>query len=184
MKPLRVAAVAVVLALLGLLVWDFAHQSGSGVAKSVDDGKAVAAPKLDLPRLGSTERLELASYRGKVVVVNFWASWCVDCKLEAKTFENAVKRWEPKGVVFLGVDSQDGSGPAQRYAAKYHMTYPLVHDGEGTEGSQHWGVTGYPETFVVDRQGRILPHAHWATPIVGSQLVGEFQSAIRRALAS
>jgi cytochrome c biogenesis protein CcmG/thiol:disulfide interchange protein DsbE len=184
MKPLRVVAVAVVLALLGLLVWDFAHQHGSGVAKKVDGGQAVAAPALSLPRLGSSQKLDLAAYRGKVVVVNFWASWCVDCKLEAKTFERAVQRWQPKGVVFLGVDSQDGSGPAERYAEKYHMTYPLVHDGEGTQGSQDWGVTGYPETFVVDRQGRILPHAHWATPIVGTQLVGQFSAAIRQALQS
>jgi cytochrome c biogenesis protein CcmG/thiol:disulfide interchange protein DsbE len=181
MKPLRVVAASVVLGLLGLLVWDFAHSHGSGVARNVDRGEVVAAPALELPRLDTSGRFDLASYRGKVVVVNFWASWCVDCKLEAKTFAQAARRWQGKDVVFLGVDSQDGSGPARRYMRKYKMDYPVVHDGAGTQGSQRWGVTGYPETFIVDRTGQIPGHAHWAAPIVSTATLN---AAIRHALQS
>lgn len=181
MRALRVVAVAVVLALLGLLVWDFTQQHGSDLAARVDRGEAMPAPAMQLPRLGAPGSLDLAAYRGKVVVVNFWASWCVDCKLEAKTFTDAARRWRGKDVVFLGVDSQDGVGPAKRYARKYDMAYPLVRDGDGTQGSQRWGVTGFPETFVVDPQGRIPAHAHWAEPIVSGATL---DTAIRRALAS
>lgn len=181
MAAVRAAVVASVLALLGVLVWDFVHQQNSGVAGKVDKGETVSAPALRLPRLDRTGSFDLAAYRGKVVVVNFWASWCVDCKLEAKTFTDAARRWRGKDVVFLGVDSQDGVGPAKRYARKYDMAYPLVRDGDGTQGSQRWGVTGFPETFVVDPQGRIPAHAHWAEPIVSGATL---DTAIRRALAS
>jgi cytochrome c biogenesis protein CcmG/thiol:disulfide interchange protein DsbE len=181
MAVVRVAAVAVVLALLGLLVWDFAHSRTSGVAQKVDRGETVAAPSLTLPRLDAPGTLSLAAYRGKVVVVNFWASWCVSCKLEAKAFARASQKWKGKGVVFLGVDSQDGSGPAKRYMRRYGMDYPVVHDGEGTQGSEHWGVTAYPETFLVDRAGKIPGHAHWAQPIVSEATLN---SAIEQALRS
>jgi cytochrome c biogenesis protein CcmG/thiol:disulfide interchange protein DsbE len=181
MVAVRAAVVASVLALLGVLVWDFVHQQSSGVAGKVDKGETVSAPALRLPRLDRSGSFDLAAYRGKVVVVNFWASWCVDCKLEAKTFAKAAQRWSGKDVVFLGVDSQDGSGPAKRYMRRYGMDYPVVHDGEGTQGSQHWGVTGYPETFIVDPSGRILGHDHWAEPIVS---VSTLDTAIRNALQS
>jgi cytochrome c biogenesis protein CcmG/thiol:disulfide interchange protein DsbE len=181
MAAVRALVVACVLALLGVLVWDFVHQQGSGVARKVDNGETVAAPALRLPRLDGPGTFDLAAYRGKVVVVNFWASWCVDCKLEAKTFTTAAERWRGKDVVFLGVDSQDGSGPAKRYMERYDMDYPVVHDGEGTQGSQHWGVTGYPETFIVDPTGKILGHDHWAQPIVS---VSTLNAAIRDALQS
>jgi cytochrome c biogenesis protein CcmG/thiol:disulfide interchange protein DsbE len=181
MRALRAAAVAVVLGLLGLLVWDFAHSNASGIAGKVDKGDTVAAPAMKLPRLGAPGSLDLASYRGKVVVLNFWASWCVDCKLEAKTFAAAAQRWQGKGVVFLGVDSQDGSGPARTYMSRYHMDYPVVRDGEGTRGSEDWGVTGYPETFVVDPAGQIQGHDHWAAPIVSASTL---DTAIQEALRS
>jgi thiol-disulfide isomerase/thioredoxin len=82
MRALRAVAAASVLSLLGLLVWDLVHQNGPGVAASVDKGKAVPAPVLDLPRLTGPGNLSLASLRGKIVVVNFWQSTCYPCKLE------------------------------------------------------------------------------------------------------
>jgi cytochrome c biogenesis protein CcmG/thiol:disulfide interchange protein DsbE len=181
MAAVRAAVVACVLALLGVLVWDFVHQQNTGVAGKVDRGETVSAPALKLPRLDHTGTFDLTAYRGKVVVVNFWASWCVDCKLEAKTFATAAQQWHGKDVVFLGVDSQDGSGPARSYMSKYHMDYPVVRDGEGTQGSQDWGVTGYPETFVVDPAGQIPGHEHWAEPIISATTL---DTAIRQALRS
>src|SRR5215212_1068413 len=104
MRVLRVLAVAVVVALLGLLVWDVAHSERSKVAASVDRGKVVPAPKLVLPYHDRNGTFDLAAYRGKVVVVNFWASWCHGCKIEAKALNAAARRWRTKGVVFIGVD--------------------------------------------------------------------------------
>jgi len=155
MRIVRVAVVAAVLGLLGLLVWDVAHGSGPGVAQKVDQGRKVPAPKLDLPRLDAPGRLSLASLRGKVVVVNFWASWCHPCAQEAPVFEAAYRQWSGRGVVFVGVDSQDFSGDAKRFARRHGISYPIVHDGPGKSVSDY-GVAAFPETYFVDRRGRVV----------------------------
>jgi len=107
MRVVRVAAVAGVCALLALLVWDMAHGSSGGIAKKVDQGKTVAAPDVRLQFFSGDGTFDLAAYRGKVVVLNFWASWCVDCKLEAKALHDAAARWKGKDVVVVGVDTKD-----------------------------------------------------------------------------
>lgn len=176
MRPLRAVAVVVVAALLGLLVWDVAHQQNKGIATKVDRGETVAAPALDLPRLGGGPRIDLASYRGKVVVVNFWASWCVECKLEAKTLRDAASRWRGKAVV-IGVDTKDLASSAQSYMERYKVNYQVARDVSGNE-SDVWGVTGYPETFIVDRSGQVVP-PHVDGPIPPGQLNAAIRSAIR-----
>jgi cytochrome c biogenesis protein CcmG/thiol:disulfide interchange protein DsbE len=135
-----------VAALLGLLVWKLTHQPG--VAKG-------QAPGFRLPRIDTPGKLSLGSYRGKAVVLNFWASWCVPCKQEAPRLEAASRKWAGRGVVVIGVDSQDFTGDARRFAERYRLTYPLVHDGPGRT-RERYGVSGFPETFFVDRRGRIV----------------------------
>jgi cytochrome c biogenesis protein CcmG/thiol:disulfide interchange protein DsbE len=162
MRVVRAAAAAVVLGLLALLVWDVAHGSGGGVAAKVDHGHVVAAPKLTLPFFERPGTFDLASYRGKVVVLNFWASWCVDCKLEAKTLHDAAAQ-SGKDVVFIGVDGTDLSSAARAYMARYEMNYPVVRDVNGNAKST-WGVTGFPETFFIDRTGRVTRHVNGPMP--------------------
>jgi cytochrome c biogenesis protein CcmG/thiol:disulfide interchange protein DsbE len=178
MRLLRAAAAALVLALLGLLVWDVVHQHGPGVAAKVDKGKIVPAPKLDLPRLTGAGRISLASYRGKVVVVNFWQSSCYPCKQEARDVAAAYRAWSPKGIVFLGVNAQDLKGPARAYLKRYGVTYPNVRDALGNT-YPNWGVTGVPETFFVDRRGNVVP-----PHIVGRASRQAIDDGIRRALRS
>ena len=176
MRVVRVAAVAVVLALLGLLVWDVAHQQNKGIAAKVDRGETVAAPGLRLPRIGGGPTFDLAAYRGKVVVVNFWASWCVECKLEAKTLRDAATRWRGQAVV-IGIDTKDLSFAAKRYMARYDVNYGIVRDVDGSE-SDRWGVTGYPETFFVDRNGKVIP-PHVNGPIPADRLNAAIRQAVR-----
>jgi cytochrome c biogenesis protein CcmG, thiol:disulfide interchange protein DsbE len=178
MRALRAVAVASVLALLGLLVWDLVHQNGPGVATAVDKGKAVPAPSLDLPRLNGSGNLSLASLRGKVVVVNFWQSSCYPCKLEAREVASAYRRWADRGVVFLGVDAQDLKSAARAYLKRYGVTYPNVRDAIG-ETWPKWGVTGVPETFFIDRRGRVVP-----PHITGQASREKLDQGIQRALQS
>src|SRR5436189_6197169 len=110
-------AVTVVLGLLGLLVWDLAHDNG-GISKEVNAGKTVPAPSFNRPRLDTDGKLSLASLRGKVVVLNVWASWCIPCKGEAPVLEEGSKRWAKKGVVFVGVNHQDLKSRARACMAR------------------------------------------------------------------
>jgi cytochrome c biogenesis protein CcmG/thiol:disulfide interchange protein DsbE len=154
-------AVVGVVALLGLLVWKVAFEDSGGAAERLARGETPPAPAFTLERLDTEGTLSLASLRGKAVVLNFWASWCIPCKDEAPLLEEAWQQHRDRGLVVLGVDAQDFKGDARKFMARYGLTYPIVHDGKGsTLGS--YGITGFPETFFVDRQGNL----------VGERLVG------------
>jgi cytochrome c biogenesis protein CcmG/thiol:disulfide interchange protein DsbE len=114
-----------------------------------------AAPPLELPSLNADGNLALSSFIGKPVVLNFWASWCTTCKDEAALLGEAERQWRASGVVFLGVDASDKQDSAKAFAKQYGLDYDSFFDAAGTVGPA-WGVTGYPETFFIDTQGRIV----------------------------
>jgi cytochrome c biogenesis protein CcmG/thiol:disulfide interchange protein DsbE len=100
--------------------------------------------------------IALADLRGKVVVVNFWASWCKPCEQEAADLEAAWKSYEPGGkVVFLGVDYVDTEPEARGYLKKFGITYPSGPDLE-TRISQLFHITGVPETYFIDQNGKLI----------------------------
>jgi cytochrome c biogenesis protein CcmG/thiol:disulfide interchange protein DsbE len=100
------------------------------------------------------ERIALTDLRGQVVVVNFWASWCVECYKEAALLEEAYQDFKDQGVIFLGVDYLDTEKEALEYMAKYGITYPSGQD-VGTKISRRYQITGVPETFFIDRNGEV-----------------------------
>ncbi len=104
---------------------------------------------------GNGASLTLSSLRGKTVVVNFWASWCSTCKAEAQIVSDIEKKWRAKGVVFVGVDSHDTTAGAHTYYQTYGLGYQSVQDPDQTIGAQY-NVTGLPETFFLDRKGKIV----------------------------
>ena len=113
-----------------------------------------AAPDFELESF-SGKRYRLSDLRGKVVLVNFWASWCESCKPEAKDLEEAYQSYLSRGdVIFLGVDYVDTEPEAIAYLEEFGITYPNGPDLR-TEISQAYRIRGVPETFIIDQEGRI-----------------------------
>jgi cytochrome c biogenesis protein CcmG/thiol:disulfide interchange protein DsbE len=117
-------------------------------------GQGEKAPDFKLETF-SGETYQLSDFRGSVVVVNFWASWCDSCKPEAKDLEAAYQFYLSQGdVLFLGVDYVDSEPEALSYLEEFQITYPNGPD-MGTRISQAYGVRGVPETFIIDQNGYI-----------------------------
>jgi cytochrome c biogenesis protein CcmG/thiol:disulfide interchange protein DsbE len=163
-------AVALVAGLLALLIWKVAQ----GSQNEAKIGKP--APDFTLGRLDRAGSLQLSSLRGKVVVLNFWASWCQPCKLEAPDLAASAKKWSGR-VVVLGVDVNDPSGDARGFMRKYGITYPIVHDNKNVT-SPKYGLTGLPETFFLDRRGRIVSH------VISGIKAADLQRGVEEALRS
>jgi cytochrome c biogenesis protein CcmG/thiol:disulfide interchange protein DsbE len=149
----QAAAVAVVVALLGLLAWKIA-QGESEVTSKLAKGGTPAAPLFTLEKLDGSGPLRLESLRGRVVVLNFWASWCGPCKDETPLLQKAWQRWQHRDVVFVGVDVKDFRGDARAFLARYNVSYPNVYDGKGSTVGRY-GVTGFPETYFIDAAGKV-----------------------------
>jgi cytochrome c biogenesis protein CcmG/thiol:disulfide interchange protein DsbE len=172
----QVAALGLVAALLGLLVWKVVQNNQSNVAKDFTRGKRPVAVDFKLKRLNGDGSLHLSSLRGKVVVINFWAAWCDPCKSEAPRFQAAFERYRDR-VAFVGVDTTDFSGDARAFLARYGVSYPNVRDSNGRVLHDYGGLP-IPRTFVVARSGRV--HGY----IFGEARAEELDSAIKEALAA
>ena len=155
-SPFLAAAVLGVVALIGLLAYGLAsNEPDRGIERALARGERPPAPQLELPQLWGGGRGSLADYRGKVVVLNFWASWCVPCRQESPLLQRWHKRISRSGRgTVVGVDILDVSGDARDFAREYGLTYPMLRDGDG-DSLDDWGVVAYPETFVIDDRGRI-----------------------------
>ena len=151
----QVIALVGVAALLGLLIWRVAFKDTTGAADELAQGKLVEAPAFTLDRLDRDGRLALADLKGKAVVVNFWASWCIPCRDEAPVLQKTYERYRDQGLVVLGVDVNDFRQDARRFMKRYGLTYPVAYDGKGSTVGK-WGVRGFPETFFVDRSGTLV----------------------------
>jgi cytochrome c biogenesis protein CcmG, thiol:disulfide interchange protein DsbE len=155
----RLVAQGVAIGLVGLLfillVWSLFTEEGGGLAASAARGDRPEAPEFTLERLDRDGELALSSLRGKAVLLNVWASWCFPCKEEAPFLERVWREERERGLVVVGMDSRDFRRDGRRFARRYELTFPLVFDGPG-DVADSYGVTGFPETFVIDRQGRVV----------------------------
>ncbi len=174
-------AVGLVVLLFGLLVWKLVSDEGSALAAAVARGEQPAAPDFSAARIDREGELALSSLRGKVVLLNFWASWCIPCKDEAPVLERTWQERRDEGLVVVGVDWHDFRTDARRFMRRFGLTFPVVDDGSGAIGDQY-GVRGVPETFLVDRRGRVVE------AIIGTintdEDLARLHRGIERALAS
>jgi peroxiredoxin len=134
----------------------------NGIATVARDGRTVA-PELSGPTVDGS-RLDVADYRGKVVVVNVWGSWCPPCRAEAKNFETVYKDVKGQGVQFVGINTRDTSvGPAKAFESDYGITYPSLYDPTGRlmlrfkKGTLNPQLI--PSTLVIDRDGKVAARA-------------------------
>ncbi|MFF9318364.1 TlpA family protein disulfide reductase [Streptomyces sp. NPDC014735] len=133
--------------------------TGSGGISTVDKGDRKPAPKLDGETLDG-KQLDVADFKGKVVVLNVWGSWCGPCRLEAQYFSRVAKETKDKGVEFVGINTRDAQkGPAVSFEKDYGVPYPSFFDPTGKlmlrfpKGTLN--PQAIPSTVVLDRDGRI-----------------------------
>ena len=125
------------------------HGSSAAIRKTIDQ----TAPDFTLPQLNGQE-LRLSSYRGKVVLLEFWASWCEPCRAETPNLIELQQKYNGQGLQIIGVSMDDSPDPARAFYQQFHMNYPAVM-GTAKTGELYGGVLGLPIAFLIDRDGRI-----------------------------
>ncbi|MEV4419338.1 TlpA disulfide reductase family protein [Patulibacter sp. NPDC049589] len=157
--PVMLGLIAVLL--LGLLTYALVRTGPDGTQvvldTKVERGQIVPAPDSDrpLPGLTTTKRSQLSDFRGQIVVLNFWASWCQPCAEEAPILEQAHRALvRGRAGTVLGITFNDTPDDSVGFVKKFGLTYPSLRD-PGTPFAQAYGVRALPETFVLDREGRI-----------------------------
>ncbi len=136
------------LAFVGYRLWPQVA-AALGVASS-----KIVSPSFELTDLRG-ERISSADLRGKVVLVNFWATWCVPCRIEMPGFQSVYEKKKAEGFALVGVSTdRGGSAAVQAYLAEHHISYPVAMDDAGI-AEAFGGVYMLPSSFLIDRRGRI-----------------------------
>jgi len=187
-----IAGLAAGLLLLALAVWSM-WGTGQGTAASSQQSsqpsdQQTASPRAGRPRVGDPapgftlsllngETLSLDELRGQIAVVNFWATWCPPCEDELPAFQSVWEAYQDQGVMFVGLAIQPEEDDVRDMAAEFGLTYPLGLDPSGSIASGAYGITGVPETFVVDAEGKIA--AVHVGPVTKDQLQQELDSLLK-----
>jgi cytochrome c biogenesis protein CcmG, thiol:disulfide interchange protein DsbE len=153
--PIILSCLAV--AFLAALAYGVSSQkTNSSIDNLVARGEYPLAPNaaVALPVLGSKASESLHAFRGKVVLLNIFASWCEPCQSEAPVLEHAQRMLAAHGGTVLGITYLDNPPADEAFVRQYHLTYPVLRDVSGSY-VHAFGTTGVPESFVINRAGRI-----------------------------
>ncbi len=140
--------------LIGLCSFILIFSGEMGEVKTVSGAEMQDAKEFSLPSLNGQGDISLSDFKGKPVMLNFWASWCSPCRREIPFLENTWKDYKDKGVIFIGVDVMDDKSLAQKFVEVFDITYTVLHDPSG-EVSNAYGVVALPATFFIDKEGKI-----------------------------
>jgi thiol-disulfide isomerase/thioredoxin len=186
MRRSLVPAVAVAIAFVvfvGAWWWFFGRGNPSNKGAPATTGTGAVALDEPLPALKGESldgaQLDAASFRGEVLVVNAWASWCGPCKREQPDLAALARRYQDRGVSFLGINYRDDRATARRWVSdEFHVPYPSIYDPSGRSANVLAYPLGLPDTYVVDPSGTI----RWA--LYGQTDAKELSGLIDQVLAS
>jgi thiol-disulfide isomerase/thioredoxin len=151
-KNVLVVAVALVILVRGLTLWNRKHTPR--IQSLNQAASAPQAPSIVLSGLDGS-RITLADYRGKVVLVNFWATWCGPCEKEIPQFVELQQKYGPQGLQIVGISMDDSLEPVRSFYARQRMNYPVgLADSQTVQA--FGGIFGLPVNFVLNRQGAIV----------------------------
>ena len=147
-------------ALLVLATWSAASAESPTIApllKQLDliAYRAGTTPPAFSGRTLDARDLSLAELRGRAVLLNFWASWCQECRPEMPVLERLHRTFGPRGLAVVGINAREAPAAVRRYAADLQLSFPLLLDQEGRINAQY-GVVGLPSTFLIGRDGRAV----------------------------
>lgn len=133
------------------------------------------------------ETYKLSELKGRPVVVNFWASWCIPCRDEAPALQRAWETYKDRGVLILGVDYVDTDADAKKFIAEFQQTYPNGPD-IGTRISQAYKISGVPETYFIGKDGKLLPgiddngrvKGNWIGPVPENVLIARIEEMLKQ----
>lgn len=147
------------LCLIALLAYGLTTQGSSrSLDQQLHEGHHPLAPDASrsLPILGAGGRSSLTSLRGKVVLLNFWASWCAPCQVEAPLLEKGQAQLAKHDGTVLGVTFKDASPDSEAFVKQFHLTYTNLRDNDNGDFANAYGTDQLPESFLIDRSGRIV----------------------------
>jgi thiol-disulfide isomerase/thioredoxin len=172
-SPLALVVVAFVVALM--LYFGYHQARRGGVASLPRAGQSLIAPDFSLESIEGPA-MHLSDFRGKAVLLNFWATWCGPCKIEMPWFVDLQKQYGPQGLQIVGVAMDDASKEdIAKFAKDMGVNYPIL-IGKDAVGDQYGGVPALPETFLIGRDGKIVDK------IIGLRGKGEIEDSIKKAL--
>lgn len=163
-----------VVALLGLLGWGLL-KAGETRPEAGDLAPTFSVELFDGYEWEGREIANLGDLRGNVVVLNFWASWCVECRVEADLLEQTWRRYRDQGVIFLGVAYVDAEHKSLAYLDEFDITYPNGAD-LGSAVSNAYKITGVPETFFIGKDGTVSRYV--LGPVNANTLTSEIETLL------
>jgi cytochrome c biogenesis protein CcmG/thiol:disulfide interchange protein DsbE len=152
---MAVGGILGVVVIASIALWQAESSSSPASSDPLVGRTGQPAPAFTLPSLSNLgQNVSLAAFRGRPLVVNFWASWCIPCRTEMPLLEQAFQA-EHGRVQFLGIDANDTQGAAKAFLDQVHVTYPAASDANGSVATQ-FGLFGLPTTLFISASGTVV----------------------------